>query len=66
MAITDAERSYYESVVDDPEGKSLSDLKYAYFLKALDEGAIMVSAPPAEGTFVLTAVDGEVSWVESA
>jgi len=36
VSITDAEREFYESVLEDMDGASLSDLRYAYFLAALD------------------------------
>lgn len=38
MTVSDAEKAYYESILADPEGKSLADLRYAYFLAALDGG----------------------------
>lgn len=38
LTITDAERAFYESVIANPEGKTLTDLRYAYFLAALDGG----------------------------
>lgn len=38
MSVTDAEREFYESVLADTSGKSINDLRYAYFLAALDGG----------------------------
>ena len=38
MAVTDAEREFYEEVLQDTSGKSINDLRYAYFLAALDGG----------------------------
>lgn len=38
MSVTDAEKAFYESVIASPEGKSIQDLRYAYFLAALDGG----------------------------
>lgn len=45
MSVTDAEKAFYESVIADPEGKSIQDLRYAYFLAAVDGG--LPSSPVA-------------------
>lgn len=68
MSVTDAEREFYESVIEDPEGKSLADLRYAYFLAALDGG--LPSGPVAvpEGLTTTgtpsatTYLSGDGSW----
>lgn len=49
MSVTDAERAFYESVIADPEGKSLADLRYAYFLAAVDGGLPATSVEVPEG-----------------
>lgn len=48
MSVTDAERAFYESVIAEPEGKSLQDLRYAYFLAALDGGLPTPNPSPVE------------------
>ena len=72
MAVTlnDAEVAFYQGVLDDPEGKSVSDLRYAYFLAALDGALPSASVkwdditgkpatfPPTTGTTATTAKPG--------
>ena len=36
MSVSDAEKAYYQSILGDTSGKSLQDLRYAYFLAGLD------------------------------
>lgn len=36
MSVTDAEKAFYESVLANSDGASIQDLRYAYFLAALD------------------------------
>ena len=66
MSVTDAERAFYESVIDDPSGKSLQDLRYAYFLAAVDGGLPSVSVPDgidATGTpSATTYLRGDGTW----
>lgn len=68
MSVTDAERAFYESVLDDPTGKSIQDLRYAYFLAAVDGGlpATPVAVPEgieATGTpSATTYLRGDGSW----
>lgn len=38
MSVSDAEKAYYESIIANPDGKTLADLRLAYFLAALDGG----------------------------
>lgn len=52
MTVTDAERAFYESVLQDPAGKTLTDLRYAYFLAAVDGG---LPATPVEVPAGITA-----------
>lgn len=52
MSVTDAERAFYEQVLAASEGSSIADLRYAYFLAALDGG---LPASPVEVPEGLTA-----------
>lgn len=68
MSVTDAEKAFYESVLADPVGKSLNDLRYAYFLAAVDGGlpSVPVEVPDgidATGTpSATTYLRGDGSW----
>ena len=67
MAVTlnDAEVAFYQGVIADPEGKSVSDLRYAYYLAALNGDLVSpgnVPTPPAVGAFCLSSVDGVLIW----
>lgn len=42
MSITDAERAFYQQVLADPDGASVSDLRYAFFLAGADGGIPVV------------------------
>jgi len=68
VSVTDAERAFYESVIDDPTGKSIQDLRYAYFLAAVDGGlpsgpvavpdGIEATGTPSASTYLR----GDGSW----
>ena len=70
VKLTDAEVAFYQSVLADSEGKSVSDLRYAYFLAALDGALPSAPAnwgditgkpttfPPTTGTTATTAKPG--------
>lgn len=70
MSVTDAEREFYESVLADTSGKSINDLRYAYFLAALDGGlpggggggeSIPKSLVDAKGDLIVATADNTVS-----
>lgn len=48
MSVTDAEKAFYETVLEEPEGKSIQDLRYAYFLAAIDGGLPTPEPSPVE------------------
>lgn len=69
--LTDAEVSFYQSVLGAPSGSSLSDLRYAYFLAALDGSlpAGNFTAIPGydpQETQTLKNVQGVLTWVTDA
>lgn len=53
MSVTDAEREFYQSVLEDPDNHSLQDLRYAYFLAALNG-----DLPGGGGDGTVTSVNG--------
>lgn len=57
MTITDSELAFYQSVVVDSDGKTVSDLRYAYYLGVLSGEIAVVPAlvedPSDEGTYVV-------------
>lgn len=69
--LSDAEIEFYRSVLDDPDGKSINDLRYAYFLAAIngdlpapDTGPVEVPGGiDATGTpSATTYLRGDGSW----
>lgn len=65
MSVTDAEKAFYQEVLAEPEGKSLADLRYAYFLAALDGGLpapavawVDITGKPTTFPFDLKSVSG--------
>lgn len=72
MSVTDAEREFYESVLEDTSGKSINDLRYAYFLAALD-GGLLTKALEDVGGYNSGAAQtlqhdatGALIWVDNA
>lgn len=55
MTLTDAEIAFYQSVLSDPEGRSLADLRYAYFLAAISGDLPTPETSPVEVPDGLTA-----------
>lgn len=57
MTVTDSELAFYESVIADSEGKSLSDLRYAYYSGVLSGEIAVVPAlaedPEDGGTYIV-------------
>lgn len=63
MSVTDAEKAFYEQVLADPDGHSLQDLRYAFFLAGASGGVPVVDTSSIEDGFVPVWDADEGKWV---
>lgn len=61
LTLTDAEIAFYESVVADPEGKSLSDLRYAFYAGVLNGDISLGGGGGSDPVVTVLNLPGDVS-----